>query len=257
MNRFLAYMKFLFASTNEHGVHSPFVFDLVTKCFYDRKDFSEYKTLRKYISGLQSDKRFIEVTDFGAGSKVFRSNKRQVARIAANAGISRKRARLLLRLVKYFQPTAILELGTSLGLATAAMALGKPYSKIISIEGCPETAAIAVEFFKKFQFKNIEMLVLPFEQYFQNLQENQKFDMVYFDGNHRYRPTIAYAKALLATAHNGSVWIFDDIHWSEEMDKAWIEIKSWPEVRVTVDTYQWGLVFFRMEQAKEHFTIRA
>lgn len=256
MHRVFAYIRFLFASTNQYGVHSPFVFNLVTKCFYNKQKFLEYKTLKNYISDLKKDDRTIEVTDFGAGSKVFKSNNRQISKIAENAGISRKRAKLLLRLVEYFQPGEILELGTSLGIATAAMALGRNDSKIITIEGCPQTAGIAAEYFKKFNFKNVELLVSPFEKYLLNTQPDQKFDLIYFDGNHRYQPTVDYAKALLKTVHNNSVWIFDDIHWSEGMDKAWDEIKTFEQVTVTIDTYQWGIVFFRQEQAKEHFIVR-
>ena len=55
---------------------------------------------------------------------------------------------------------------------------------------------------------------------------------------------------------NDSVWIFDDIHWSVAIEEAWEIIKQHPKVKVTIDTFQWGLVFFRSEQAKEHFTIR-
>ena len=37
-----SYLKFLWYSKNEHGVHSPFVFLLVTKCFYDKANFKPY-----------------------------------------------------------------------------------------------------------------------------------------------------------------------------------------------------------------------
>jgi len=41
------------------------------------------------------------------------------------------------------------------------------------------------------------------------------------------------------------------------MEAAWEIIKTHPKVTVTIDTFQWGLVFFRKEQPKEHFVIRA
>jgi hypothetical protein len=40
------------------------------------------------------------------------------------------------------------------------------------------------------------------------------------------------------------------------METAWEMIKKHPKVTVTIDTFQWGLVFFRREQHKEHFIIR-
>ena len=135
-----SYIKFLWISKNEHGVHSPFVFDLVTKCFYDTSSKPEYSLLKKYRNLLLENKNTIEVTDFGAGSRVFKSNTRQIAKIAKTAGISKKRAELLFRMVNYFQPSTILEIGTSLGLATSALSLGNEsrslWSKIITLEGC-------------------------------------------------------------------------------------------------------------------------
>ena len=132
-----SYLKFLKNSTNQHGVHSPFVFSLVTKCFYDKTNYPEYKILKKYRNSLLQNKDYIEVTDFGAGSRVFKSNKRQISAIAKNAGVSKKRAQLLFRIVKYFQPETILEIGTSLGLATTALSLGNQNTKITTLECCP------------------------------------------------------------------------------------------------------------------------
>lgn len=119
-----SYLKFLWNSKNEHGVHSPFVFSLVTKCFYDKKKYAEYSILKNYRKSLLENYNTIEVTDFGAGSRVFKSNTRAINQIAKNAGISKKRAELLFRITNYFQPSTILEIGTSLGLATSALSLG-------------------------------------------------------------------------------------------------------------------------------------
>jgi len=251
------YCKFLWNSKNEHGVHSPFVFDLVTKCFYDKKYKPEYAVLKKYRKTLLQNKNTIEVTDFGAGSRVFKSTTRIVSQIAKTAGISPKRAELLLRIVQYFQPEQVLEIGTSLGLATVALASGNSKATITSLEGCPETAKVALEHFGKFHFENIDLITTEFGIYLNNLQPNtQNPQFVYFDGNHSKAATLQYFELLLPTITNDSVWIFDDIHWSSDMEAAWEIIKNHPQVTVTIDTFQWGLVFFRSEQEKEHFVIR-
>ena len=93
-----SYINFIWNSKNEHGVHSPFVFDLVTKCFYDKTKFSEYTVLKQYRNSLLVNKNTIDVTDFGAGSRVFKSNTREISKIAKNAGISPKNAELLFRI---------------------------------------------------------------------------------------------------------------------------------------------------------------
>lgn len=264
-----SYINFLWYSKNQHGVHSPFVYDLVTKCFYDKTQYPEYKVLKNYRKSLLANKNFIEVTDFGAGSRVFKSNKRQISKIAKNAGISKKRAKLLFRITQYFKPdtsaslsTSILEIGTSLGLATSALSLGNPNAKITTLEGCPNTIHQSQLQFQKFNFKNVECINTEFKQYLNNFKlqtsnfKHQIFDLIYFDGNHSKKATLEYFELLLPTITNDSVWIFDDIHWSKDMEEAWETIKNHPKVTVTIDTFQWGIVFFRTEQAKEHFVIR-
>ncbi|SHM19855.1 O-methyltransferase [Flavobacterium saccharophilum] len=253
-----AYLKFLWNSKNEHGVHSPFVFNLLTKCFYDKKSKPEYAILKNYRKSLLQNKNFIEVTDFGAGSKVFKSNRRQISKIASTAGISPKRAELLFRVTNYFQPATILEIGTSLGLATSALALGNTNANVITLEGCPQTANVAQNQLHQFDCNNVENVISEFESFLisENLQSTI-YNLIYFDGNHSKKATLAYFDLLLPTINNDSVWIFDDIHWSQEMEDAWEIIKNHPKVTVTIDTFQWGFVFFRYEQKKEHFVIRA
>jgi predicted O-methyltransferase YrrM len=248
------------------------VFDLVTKCFYDKTIYAEYQVLKNYRKSLLENKNFIEVQDFSAGSKVFKSNKRQISQIAKTAGISKKRAQLLFRIVKYFKPKQILELGTSLGLATSALSLGTPKAKIISLEGCPKTLKQCQKHMLHTQsqqhslssraqsrdiFNNVQFINTEFSTYLKTInQQPTTFDFIYLDSNHSQRATLEYFDLLLPTVTNDSVWIFDDIHWSKDMEEAWQTIKNHPKVTVTVDTFQWGIIFFRAEQEKEHFVVR-
>jgi len=253
-----SFLKFIYLSKNEHGVHSPFVFKLVTQCFYDNKKYADYSILIKYRYSLLKNRNTIEVTDFGAGSRVFNSNTRPIDKIAKTAGITQKRAELLFRIVQYFQPKSILEIGTSLGLATSALALGgNENANILTLEGCLNTAAAAQNQFEKFGFKNIASVVTEFSTYLKRSELlPSTFDLIYFDGNHAKQATLEYFDLLVPTIGNETIWIFDDIHWSVDMEEAWEAIKSHPKVTVTVDTFQWGIVFFRTEQPKEHFVIR-
>lgn len=255
IHHFKSYLKFLLASTNRHGVHSPFVYDIVSQCFYDSKKYPEYRLLHEFRKQLYADHSIIEITDFGAGSRVFTSNRRKISAIARNAGITSKRQRLLFRLVQYFQSEAVLELGTSLGLAAAAMALGTPNTNVITVEGCPATAGRAKEQFDRFGLDNIDLQISRFEDFFKTLSPGN-FDLVYIDGNHDKTNTLAYFEALLPHLNNDSVVLFDDINWSTSMQEAWCLIRNHKQVTVSIDTFYWGLVFFRKEQEKEHFKIR-
>ena len=261
-----SYINFLLKSQNQHGLHSPFVYELVTRCFYDTSEYSEYGLIKDYRNDLLRNREIIEVEDFGAGSRVFSSNERPVHAIAKNAGITLFRAKLLSRIVNYLNIENALELGTSLGLASAAMAANKS-TKLTTVEGCKETAKIARQQFEKFDLKNVDLRINKIENVLSDLTgehrttkigqiTSEKFDLVYFDGNHQKQATLDYFHRLLPLAHNDSVFIFDDIHWSAEMQEAWKEIIEHPQVQVSIDTFQWGFIFFRLEQVKEHFTIR-
>jgi len=251
-----SYLFFLLKSTNEHGVHSPFVFNLITGCLYKKTHSSKISEFNLFSKKIKSNFTVIEVEDFGKGSKVFKGNFRKIADIAKVAGISSKKALLLMRMVEYFNFHHILEIGTSVGLGTAALHIGNPNSKIITLEGCKSTAFQASEMFRSFQFKNIEQKIGNFSDTLPQVSAKNTFDLVYFDGNHQKKATLNYFNECLKTMNNNSVFIFDDIYWSEEMQEAWDEIKQHPKVTVTINMYFWGIVFFRLEQAKQHFTIR-
>jgi len=254
----LSYFKFLIRSKNQHGIHSPFVYDFTTKCLYKKnKNFkSQFKNIKEFKKDLLSNKSFITVTDFGAGSRVFKSNLRSISAIAKNAGISNKRAKLLCKITTYFKPVYILEIGTSLGIATASMYLGNPKASIVTLEGCKETAKVAKEQFEKYFFKEIYIQTGEFKNTLSETLKNNNFDLIYFDGNHQEESTINYFLECSKYVTNNSIFIFDDIHWNEGMSRAWEFIKNNEKVTISIDTFQWGIVFFRAEQKKEHFNIR-
>ena len=251
-----SYLNFFIRSTKEHGVHSPFVYDLITTCFKDKKPKDWYKTLESCRNSLLTNKNLIEIEDLGAGSKNLQHHQRQISHIAKNAGITKKRGRLLGRLAVYLGCKNILEIGTSLGIATASLALSNPKNKITTLEGCRNTAAEAKENFKKINLQNINLVIGNFDNTLPGVLKNNTYDLIFFDGNHQKEATLKYFSQCLEHVHNDSVFIFDDIYWSKGMQEAWQIIKTHPKVTISIDTFQWGLVFFRNEQEKQHFTIR-
>lgn len=50
--KLISYLKFLIKSTNEHGVHSPFVFNFVTKCLYSKEKMSSNKTMNVLLKSI-------------------------------------------------------------------------------------------------------------------------------------------------------------------------------------------------------------
>lgn len=240
-----------------HGVHSPFVYQLVDEVIYDLKPKPEYKNIEDLRKKLISDERFITITDLGAGSHVNNNKQKQVKQIAKNALKPAKLAQLIYRLVQRSNPDTVIELGTCLGVTTAYLAAATPKSSIITMEGCPETAKIAQENFDALGLSNVTLKVGNFDNTFPEVIANQpKLDFVFVDGNHRKDATLNYFNWCLPKVHENTLLIFDDIYWSSGMKEAWQEIKNHPDVTCTIDLFWIGLVFFRKGMAKEHFRIK-
>ena len=195
----LQYINFLFQSKNQHGVHSPFVYDFVTKCLYKKSDMLLINAFKKIKKLLFSNLNFIEVRDFGSGSKLFKSNKRQISKIAKIAGISNKKVKILTKIITYFKPNTILEIGTSVGLSTSVFKISNRNANITTLEGCIETSSIAKDIFKNNNFKNIEILVGNFKNTLPKATERNEFDCIFFDGNHTKKATLNYFQECLKT----------------------------------------------------------
>ncbi|MDO7852673.1 class I SAM-dependent methyltransferase [Hymenobacter sp. CA1UV-4] len=254
----LAYLRFWLRSGNAHGLHSPFVFGLYTSAVRHTGLYKTYAAVETRRRQLLSSAASISVTDFGAGSHTGAGRQRRVADIARTAAKPPQLAQLLFRLANYFRPATILELGTSLGLTTAYLAAADSRSRVVTFEGCPNVAAVARETFAALQLRNIDLIEGNIDQTLAPALAalSAPIDFAFFDGNHRYEPTLRYFEQCLAHRTEHSVFVFDDIHWSEDMERAWETIKAHPDVTLTVDLFYIGLVFFRKNQPKQHFWLR-
>ncbi len=256
----IRYLKYFLSAANGkgHGVHSPFVFDFITKVLNDDRQFYAYQVIENLRADLLTDSRQLVIEDMGAGSRVKKTNTRAIKDIAASSLKPKKFGQLLFRIVDHYSPATILELGTSLGVTTAYLASARQGSAVITMEGAVSVAEVAEANFKKLQLTNIRLVTGNFDDTLADtVRKTGKIDMAFVDGNHRYEPTLRYYNELLPAMHEHSVLIFDDIHWSSEMEQAWEEIKQQENVTLSIDLFFIGLVFFRKEnKMKQHFSIR-
>ena len=256
-----AYLRWWLRSGNAHGLHSPFVYGLYTTVIGHDGFFPAYARVEARRRELLRSREILDVTDFGAGSRVAGvagQRRRPVRDIARHAAKPPRLAQLLFRLVNHFQPATVLELGTSLGLSTAYLALASTRSQVVTFEGCPATAAVARATFAGLDLPNVRLVAGNLDQTLPATLATlgHPVDFVFFDGNHRAEPTLRYFETCLAHAHEASVFVLDDIHWSPEMEQAWAAIQAHPAVTVTIDLFYVGLVFFRKKQPRQDFRLR-
>lgn len=254
----LSYINYRITAYTEHDVHSPFVFRFYMELIAPKQADAELEALDQLRKRLQTDQRTIEVSDLGAGSKTLRSNKRVIGAIARHGIAQKKQAAFLYRLVQYFAPKTIIELGTSIGLSTLYLAKASPASTLYTIEGCPNLSEFSKRLFEEQRAENIVSMTGNFNDKLPELLSSlETVDLIYIDGNHAYEPTMNYFGMALQKKHAGTVMIFDDIYWSDGMKKAWKDIHTHPEVSLSFDLFQFGIVFFRTEHKnKEHFILK-
>lgn len=249
------YIKFYFTAKHHkgHGVHSPFVFSLIEDVLNEKHPYYAFKDIERVRKGLLSDHSTIYVNDYGTGA----SRERQVSEIARACLKSKKEAQMLFRLACLMQPRNILELGTCLGITTLYLAKARTSAKIHTIEGCPNIAKIAQTNFKNAKATNIDSTVGNLDKKLPEiLTKIDSLDMVFFDANHTKEATLNYFYQCLEKANNNTVFIFDDIYWSEGMTEAWKEIYNNEKVTYSIDLFHLGMVFFNKEWIKSHFKVK-
>ncbi len=245
VSRFLRYLL-LSGHRRGHGIHSPFVFNLITKVFRNKINPGIVSNIEKVRKELISDKGSILVKDLGSGSDSLKSDLRAVSDIAKYSPVSMKYGVLLTNMAAEFGKPHIIELGTSFGISTMYMAAASSESIVYTMEGCPATAEIATRNFKTTGIQNIRLFIGSFDETLPGLLNlDKKPGMVFIDGNHRKEALLDYFKQILEHSDNKTVILIDDINYSREMQEAWSEIKRYKEVSFTVDIFRMGIVFLR------------
>jgi len=243
-----------------YGIHSPFLFNLADQCIFSKEVSADFDFLEQKRKELRADLTEINVLDCGQGSKRFvrRSGSassrycRSVASIARNSLQTPAMCHLLWRLAQYFTPKTILEVGTSLGITTSYLARAAPEAKIITLEGCPQTASRAKVLFDECGATNVDLHIGLFECTLPKvLKQLVQVDMVYLDGDHGYQAVMQNFNTILDHIHQGSVLIVDDIRWSKGMKKAWRQMAAHPKVTLAVDLFKSGILFFNPGLSKE------
>ncbi len=235
------------------GVHSPFAFHFITNVIEEKLPYYCFSVVERYRRSLLRDKQTIDVTDYGTGP----SCPKRICDIASNSLKRASLAQVIFRIAISNRSKEILELGTSLGITTLYLAKTDSKAHITTLEGCPNTAAVARNLMDNAGVRNVDIVIGDINKTLDGaLSRHQKLDLAFFDANHRKEPTIIYFEKCLPKVSDNSIFIFDDIHHSAEMEEAWDEIKKHPAVRVSMDFFHFGVIFFNEALQTEHYKIR-
>ena len=256
MNEFLRFKYFLnyqWKAKTKYYLHSPFVYQFYLNVLEGTND-AQLTAIENLRKRLGQNNTLISLNDLGTRP----ARHVKLSTLESKVAVRPKYGRLLYQLVKYFQPVNILEIGTSIGLSSAYLALANKSSHIYSLEGSAPLIELAKVNHRSLNISNIDIIEGDFFQTLSGvLEKMEQIDLVFFDGNHRKEATLQYFDACLEKAHPESIFIFDDIYWNKEMSEAWTEIKAHSRITLALDVFQFGICFFKKEKlSKEEFVLR-
>jgi predicted O-methyltransferase YrrM len=253
------FIDFLLHSGNRYRVHSPFLFSLTNEVLRSKRQLYDFGSIEQIRQECLENDEIIQKTDYGEinDNKPARIYPVSIRKIARTSLTPPRNAGRLFRLARFTKAANILEIGTSLGITTAYLALANPEARIITMEGCPELSRIAKEHFARLGLKNIELIEGRFEDNLPaTLDRLGRADLVFIDGNHHKTAMLEYYKQCLDHSGNETIMVFDDIHSSPGMEEAWEIIRHKEEVSVSLDLFSTGWLIFRKESSKQHFRLR-
>ncbi len=248
------YINYLLNSKGRYDIHSPFIYDFVNVCLKINSEprLKECKTELKSIYRYNQNR--IVISDAGAGSKKL-GIERTITKIFKISSSKGKYANLLYRLAKHYKPNQVLEMGTSLGYGTLHLAIGNRDGNIVSVDACANTQNVSRTSLERFNLDNIQFINKTFVDFFKKY-EGRQFDLVFVDGHHDGDALLSYMKRMEEFTHDDTIFVLDDIRWSQSMKEAWNKLIAMEKYHVSIDLFRMGILVKRPQQAKEHFVVR-
>ncbi|MGD2033931.1 MAG: class I SAM-dependent methyltransferase [Bacteroidales bacterium] len=239
-----------------YGIHSPFIFEMVSNVLFDRSNYEDYAFFSRIRDHLGKSGSRIEVKEMGAPSYRFNKPERSVKELVRHSSVKHKYGKLLYRLVKYYKPSTIIEFGTSVGLSTVYLGKGNEQAQVSSVEGNSSLCDFARHILRENGILNVSVLNRRFDDALDGLLKDLVDPvLVFIDGDHRYEPTMHYYNCFAAAIGEGII-VLDDIHWSEEMNKAWKRIIRDRNDQATLDLFSLGIVILKKQITPRHYIVR-
>ncbi len=239
------------------GIHPPFAFTVVNGVIFgEDADISAYTAIETYRKELLQMSGTIPVEDHGAGSRRSGGTERRIKDLVKNTAVTPKKGRLLARLAGYLKPDSMIELGTGAGIGSLYLAMAHPAGQLHTCEGSPAIARLAEEGFEKLGVENAVVHKGPFAVLLPGLLSRAGPRLlVFIDGDHRGDRLCSYVSQVLGTKKPDTVVVMDDIHWSGGMYRAWKTITGLPEIRLSIELFNTGIVFAGVNIQKDHFVV--
>ena len=235
-------------------MQSPMVYSIASLLLESKKRVRSFEIPEHWRRTCLSNESIISVQDLGSGSREGNSGgSRSVAEIAKYSLSPPFKCKWLYELAQWWQPSHLLELGTSLGVSTLYLSMASPKAHLVTLEGSPAQAALAKDAFEQYASSPILCKVGAFHEVLPTLV-GQPWEMVFVDGHHDGEATLAYWDWVVQNSGSRCLMVFDDIYWSPSMTEAWLKIQE--RSSLSLDFYHFGVVIQDSKiMRKQHFSL--
>ena len=251
-------LKYYWEAQTIYSAHSPFVYQFMKNIMNNTGYNEKINSIEKKRNEMLASSGTIPFIEYGAGTKIGQNSAlRKVSDIARNSLSGKWQCRLIYNLVSHYGLNNMLEIGTSLGISTAYLAMSNPNAKVLTLEGNPASVELANKLWHSLEIDSIFTKVGEFGSTLgEAVNEFEVIDFAFLDGNHRKEATVDYYQLLKVKASSRSIFVVDDIYWSEGMNEAWNEIISDESVAFSIDLFRMGILFFDHSiMPKQHFKL--
>lgn len=252
-------------NTRGEGVHSPYLFYIVRMLLYDTNSYYAWKSIEQQRNAMLHTSKLVHTNDYGTGC----SGEKKVQDIARTSLCSMREGQIYFRLVNFLsqqynnkhsnEPLTILELGTSLGISTAYLAMPDARNQVITMDGSHDIIEVAKQNWQQLGIENVTCVEANIDDSLADTLINiahAHVSLALIDANHTREATLHYFDQIAKYVRDDSIVIVDDIHHSREMNEAWQQIKHRDDVTATMDLYECGVIFFDHHYLKKHYKLR-
>jgi len=230
-----------------HGIHSPFLFRLITTVVEDKQRYPEYgiyKELKNRALDLLNN--YPEASLAKIFQHYYFSHSRKLYQ---KVELPNRYAKVVFRLIREFKPSSILNYGPTLGVSLALMAMADRKVPVYQAVNDPEDEVFSRELLRDSGFSNIHFL-----QEDASNPVNPEFIMINYPDRPEQLQLVV--KKYLEKPSDDGVLVIRGIHESKETQNIWQEVIASERVRVSLDLFAIGIVLFRKGLQKENFIHR-
>ncbi len=253
------YLKYKFFARHRyaHGIHSPFLFNFINNVLLNTVESDDLIKLNETgrITANNPGFRYIDSCSISGNFSATQKNSQKDIRIVWT--VRGKFSNFLLNLYAFVNPELIIEIGNCRGISAFSLSLPLDEKAKYIIEENKLIQKSAEDFSKK--------MTLPGFYYLEGNQAdrieildsklNGNIMAIYhLDPENAALPEYFYSLVNKCSAH--SVIVCSGIHHSGLSEKQWKIIQQIDNVRLTIDLFYLGIVFFKEELQKENYVIK-